>query len=87
MHTRSRTRSLSSRAQRGVNSHRVLRPVAGQCFEIEIRQDTSGWVVLIPEINDSAGAPTRAAVELAARERIAACTGIPLGYISVWVRD
>ena len=30
---------------------------------------------------------TRAAVELAARQCIAGRTGIPLGYISVWVRD
>ncbi|MCB0942485.1 MAG: long chain fatty acid-CoA synthetase Faa4p [Mycobacterium sp.] len=65
----------------------MLRPVAGQCFEIDIAHQGGQWVIRIPEINDATEAPTRAAVELAARECIAARTGIPIGYISVWVRD
>jgi hypothetical protein len=65
----------------------VLRPVAGQCFEIEIHQDVSRWLVGIPEINAATEAATRADVERAARDCIAVRTGIPLGYISVWVRD
>lgn len=85
MHTARRTRTLAARSYRG--RRRVLRPVAGQCFEISTRQDGAGWMIHIPEINETTEAPTRAAVELAARERIAVSTGIPLGYISVWVRD
>ena len=37
--------------------------------------------------HDEIEANTRAGVEVAARECIAAKTGIPIGYISVWVRD
>lgn len=61
--------------------------MAGQSFEIQISPDGNGWEIRIPEINASTEAPNRAAVELAARECIAGRTGIPLGYISVWVRD
>jgi hypothetical protein len=84
MRTAHRTRGLPARAR---HSHRVLRPVAGQCFEIEIRQDAGRWIVAIPEINAATEANGRTDVERAARECIAARTGIPLGYISVWVRD
>ena len=87
MRTAHRTRGLSARAHRARYSHRVLRPVAGQCFEIEIRQDVSRWLIGIPEINAATEAAARADVEHVARECIAARTGIPLGYISVWVRD
>lgn len=85
MRTAHRTRGLSARSPR--DRHRVLRPLAGQCFEIEIRQDASRWLIGIPEINAAAEAADRADVERVARECIAARTGIPLGYISVWVRD
>lgn len=87
MRTPHRTRTLSAHARRGVRPHRVVRPIAGQCFEISIRQQGAQWVIHIPEIDETAEASSRSAVELAARERIAASTGIPLGYISVWVRD
>lgn len=87
MHTRSRTRALSARPHRTARARRVIRPMAGQCFEIEIHQDSGSWEVRIPEIDATAAASARAGVELAARECIAANTGIPLGYISVWVRD
>lgn len=86
MRTTHRICTISARPQRGLRQRRVVRPVAGQCFEISIRQDATSWVIEIPEIAETAEAPTRAAVELTARERIAASTGIPLGYISVWVR-
>ena len=87
MRTHQRTRTLAALRHRGLRPRRVLRPIAGQCFEISIRQDATHWVIHIPEIDGTAEAPTRVAVELTARERIAAITGIPLGYISVWVRD
>ena len=87
MRTHYRTRGFSTRPQRGLRSHRVLRPMAGQCFEIDINVEGNRWVIRIPEINDATEANSRAEVELAARECIAARTGIPLGYISVWARD
>lgn len=87
MRTAHRTRTLAARPHRGPRPHRVLRPFAGQCFEIAIRQDGAQWIIHIPEIDATTEAATRAEVELAARQHIAAGTGIPLGYISVWVRD
>ncbi len=87
MRTPYRTRGRTAGPHRDLRARRVMRPVAGQCFEIGIRPDGNRWIITIPEIDDTAEARTRAAVELAARERIAARTGIPLGYISVWVRD
>ncbi|MGA9491212.1 MAG: long chain fatty acid-CoA synthetase Faa4p [Mycobacterium sp.] len=42
-------------------------------------------MVRIPEIGGSARASRRAAVELAARECIAERTGIPIGYVAVFV--
>lgn len=87
MHTRSRIHALSARPHRTIRARRVIRPVAGQCFEIGIRQDAGRWQIRIPEIDATAEAESRAGVELAARECIATTTGIPIGYISVWVRD
>jgi len=87
MHTRSRTHALSARPHRTARGRRVLRPIAGQCFEIEIHHGVTHWEIGIPEVDATTEAPSRAGVELAARECIAAQTGIPLGYISVWVRD
>nr|WP_228000311.1 long chain fatty acid-CoA synthetase Faa4p [Mycolicibacterium sp. P1-5] len=87
MRTHHRTRGFSTRPQRGLRTHQVLRPIAGQCFEIDIRFDSNRWLIRIPEINDATEATSRDKVELAARECIATRTGIPIGYISVWVRD
>ncbi len=87
MHTSHRTRTAAARPHRGRRPHRVLRPIAGQCFEITIRQDAARWIIHIPEIDQTAEASSRVSVELAARECIAASTGIPMGYISIWVRD
>jgi hypothetical protein len=87
MSTFYKTCVVSTGPRRGVRSHRVLRPMAGQAFEIEIHHDGGWWVIRIPEINEVTEAASRPAVELAARECIAAHTGIPIGYISVWMRD
>ena len=87
MRTQYRTRGFSTRPQRRLRSHRVLRPVAGQCFEIDLRLENNRWIIGIPEIDEVTEASHQAAVELAARDCIAAKTGIPIGYISVWVRD
>lgn len=86
MPTRYRTRATAA-PRRAMRAHRVLRPIAGQSFEILISLDGARWSISIPEINAETEAPNRAAVELAARECIANSTGIPMGYISVWVRD
>ena len=87
MTTRHMTRTGSRRPHRSNRAHRVVRPMAGQCFEIEIESRAGSWAIRIPEIGAGTEASTRAAVELAARECIAGSTGIPIGYISVWVRD
>lgn len=69
------------------------RPVAvrvqtvGQCFDITISRDVRGWTIRIPEINAVTTATTRADVAQAARKCIADRTGIPVGYISILVRD
>jgi len=79
-----RTQSLRS----GYTSHiarRVKFPTVGQCFDITVTRDTDGWTIWIPEIGESAHARRRIAVELAARKCIAARTGIPIGYVAVFV--
>lgn len=65
--------------------HRVNRPTVGQSFEIELSRDVDGWTIRIPEISGVTHARRRAAVELAARECIATMTGIPIGYVAVFV--
>ncbi len=75
------------RSRRPQRTARVLRPIAGQCFEIDVRYVDGQWVIRVPEIDDVTHASRRGAVESAARECIAARTGIPVGYVSVWVRD
>jgi hypothetical protein len=66
-------------------ARRVNFPTVGQCFEIEVTRETDGWLIRIPEIGGSARARRRGAVELVARECIAARTGIPIGYVAVFV--
>lgn len=73
----------SSRTRRVVP--RVTGPTVGQCFDVEVSWDTDGWMVRIPEIGGVTRAARRDAVELAARECIAARTGIPIGYVAVLV--
>ena len=79
-----RPRSLrSGRSQRLAN--RVNYLTVGQCFEIEVTRDADGWLIRIPEVGGVARAGRRAAVESAARKCIATRTGIPIGYVAVYV--
>jgi len=64
---------------------RVKCPTVGQCFDIEVTHDADGWMIRVPEIGRVTRASRRAAVELAARECIATWTGIPIGYVAVYV--
>jgi hypothetical protein len=66
-------------------ARRVNFPTVGQCFDIEITREVDGWLIRIPEIGGVSRVGRRAAVELAARECIAARTGIPIGYVAVFV--
>ncbi|ASW91559.1 long chain fatty acid-CoA synthetase Faa4p [Mycobacterium marseillense] len=59
--------------------------MVGQCFDVEVTRDADGWMVRIPEIGRSTRATGRTAVELAARACIATWTGIPIGYVAVFV--
>jgi hypothetical protein len=66
-------------------AQRVQGPTVGQCFDIEVTREADGWMIRIPEIGGVTRASRRAAVELAAREYIAIRTGIPIGYIAIFV--
>jgi len=66
-------------------AHRVNFPKVGQCFDIEVIRETDGWLIRIPEIGGVAHASRRATVELVAREYIAVRTGIPIGYVTIFV--
>ncbi|QLL08951.1 long chain fatty acid-CoA synthetase Faa4p [Mycobacterium vicinigordonae] len=59
----------------------------GQCFDIDVVRDADGWTVRIPEVDGVARVGDRASVELAARRCIAARTGIPIGYVAVYVNS
>ncbi|MDT5050744.1 MAG: hypothetical protein QOG75_6663 [Mycobacterium sp.] len=79
-----RPQSLRSGRTRRV-AQRVQGPTVGQCFDIEVTREMDGWMIRIPEIGGVTRAGRRAAVELAARECIATRTGIPIGYVAVFV--
>ncbi len=64
---------------------RVSCPTVGQCFDIEVARDADGWVIRIPEIGGLVRVGRRVEAELAARRCIAARTGIPIGYVAVFV--
>ncbi len=66
-------------------AHRVNCPTVGQCFDIEVARDADGWMIRIPEIGGVVRVGRRAEVELAARQCIATRTGIPIGYVAVFV--
>jgi len=66
-------------------AHRPRRPTVGQCFDIEVSRVTDGWIIRIPEIGGVTRVSRRAAVELGARKCIATRTGIPIGYVAVYV--
>jgi hypothetical protein len=73
------------RAQSSRSASRVTFPKVGQCFDIEITREADGWLIRVPEIAAVARAGRRAAVDVVARECIATHTGIPMGYIIVFV--
>ena len=79
-----RTHSLRSGRIRD-RAHRVNFPKVGQCFDIEVTRETDGWLIWIPEIGGVAHASRRATVELVAREYIAVRTGIPIGYVTIFI--
>lgn len=79
-----RRQSLRS-ARRQRVAPRVKCPMVGQCFDIEITRDVDGWMINVPEIGRTTRTSNRTAVELAARECIATWTGIPIGYVAVYV--
>jgi hypothetical protein len=91
MPTQSVSRTFSAQSFRSGRTARSIRPVpgltAGQCFDIDISPEVSGWVIRIPEIGGVTHASRRIAVEVVARKYIAARTGIPVGYVTVNVRD
>jgi len=82
-------RTVSVQPIRSGRSIRRIVPglTAGQCFEIEVSPEVTGWAIRIPELNAVAHATRRASVEIVARKYIAARTGIPIGYITVDVRN
>ncbi len=76
------------RRARPLRSSRTPRknfPTIGQCFDIEVTRETSGWLIRIPEVGGVTRARHRATVELAAREYIAMRTGIPIGYVAIFI--
>jgi hypothetical protein len=80
-------RAQSVRSTRGHRVIRVNRPTVGQCFDIEVTREPDGWTIRIPEIGAVTHTRRRATVELAARECIAAKTGIPIGYVAIYVTN
>jgi hypothetical protein len=76
---------LQNRSQR--ITHRTNFTTVGQCFDIEVTRDLDGWLIEIPEIGATTRTRRRATVELAARECIATRTGIPIGYVAIFVNS
>jgi hypothetical protein len=72
---------------RRVRTQRVNCVAVGQCFDIEVTRDADGWLIRIPEIGGATRVYRRAAVESAARKCIANRTGIPIGYVAVYVKS
>ena len=70
---------------RSSRTQRKSFPTIGQSFDIEVARETNGWLIRIPEIGGVTRASHRATVELAAREYIATRTGIPIGYVAIFV--
>jgi hypothetical protein len=78
-----RTPALQDRSQR--ITYRKNFTTVGQCFDIEVTRELDGWLIEIPEIGATTRTRRRATVELAARECIATRTGIPIGYVAIFV--
>ena len=66
---------------------RLVAPMTGQLFEVQVTRSESRWAVSVPELDATVYAERRSDVESAARECIAVRTGIPIGYVAVWVHD
>jgi hypothetical protein len=66
---------------------RTLHPMTGQLFEVRVTRGVQQWTVSIPELDAEVHINRRVDAESAAREAIAVRTGIPIGYVAVWVRD
>nr|WP_293235770.1 long chain fatty acid-CoA synthetase [Mycolicibacterium sp.] len=81
-----RAQSLRSTRRQRI-APRMSFPTVGQSFDIEVSRDLDGWTIRIPEIDAVTHARRRSAVELVARECIAASTGIPLGYVAIFVTN
>ncbi len=79
-----RPQSLRSTRRQRVAA-RVSRPTVGQSFDVEVTRELDGWTIRIPETGGVTQARRRATVELAARECIASMTGIPIGYVAIFV--
>ncbi|MDT5338323.1 MAG: hypothetical protein QOD90_3828 [Mycobacterium sp.] len=79
-----RAQSLRSTRRHRI-APRVNCPTVGQSFDIEMSREIDGWTIRIPEIGGVTHARRRAGVELAARECVAAITGIPIGYVAIFV--
>ena len=79
-----RAQSLRSTGRQRIAPRRSF-PTVGQSFDVEISREIDGWTIRIPEIAGVTHARRRAAVELAARECIANMTGLPIGYVAVFV--
>jgi hypothetical protein len=86
MPTESASRTVSTQLLRSSRfGRRMPGLTVGQCFEIAVSPEVTGWVIRIPEIDGVTRATRRQAVEIVARKYIAARTGIPIGYVSVYV--
>lgn len=64
---------------------RVNFPMVGQSFDIEIARELDGWLIRVPEIDGVTRARRRSTVESVARDYIASRTGIPAGYVAIFV--
>ena len=57
----------------------------GQSFEIEVARETSGWLIGSPRSAGFTRVQPQGHGRLAAQEYIATRTGIPIGYVAIFV--
>jgi hypothetical protein len=79
--------SMSGLGRNVTRTRSKLHPMTGQLFEIRVSRSDSRWAVTIPELDATVHVDQRIDAETTARECIAVRTGIPIGYVAVWVRD
>ena len=79
--------TVSPRYRTRTVRRRTLTPMTGQLFEIHVARSESRWAVTVPELDATVHVAQRIEAESAAREAIAVRTGIPIGFVAVWVRD